>query len=159
MTPSLSLWLQNIKKSRYSYDSTEMVVSSSTPCGLKGDLFVNSRMVGVSLEVNWSESKIYFFMILMVAPWSTKVLGILILLMRTITTRFLGSPYLGGIAFLSIKSTSFPITWMVGGSLSFLLGFLMHNYLTILAYIGMSLIAWNKGILTHTFLYSWSKSN
>ena len=42
--------------------------------------------------------------------------------------------------FLGIKSTSLPITWMMGGSLVLLLGLLKQCSLMVLAYLGMSLI-------------------
>lgn len=76
----------------------------------------------------------------------------------TATTGLLGPKYLGIMTFPYIISTNLPITWIMEGSLFFILGFLRHASLIALLYIGTSWISLNKGILTHTCL-RWSRKS
>ena len=86
---------------------------------------------------------------LIVAPKSMSVFGKEIPLISTVTIGFLGSLYLYGISEINLDNC--PTTLTRGGSFFFLLGFLIQRSLMILAYMGISLMACNRGIFIHTF--------
>jgi len=50
--------------------------------------------------------------------------------------------------YVDMRLANLPMTWIVVGSFFFLPVFLMHNSFIVLAYIGISLIAFKKGIFT-----------
>jgi hypothetical protein len=62
-------------------------------------------------------------------------------LMVMVTMGFPGFPYFVSFGCSDMYSESLPTKCNVGGSFCFLPGFLIHNYLTTLLYIGMSLMA------------------
>jgi len=51
-----------------------------------------------------------------------------------------------------MRLDNFPTTWMVAGEFFHLPGFLMHQSLDILVYMGMSFISCSKCILIQIFL-------
>jgi hypothetical protein len=96
---------------------------------------------------------------LMVAPRSMRVFPMETSLMVMVTTGFPGFPYFYTLGFSDMYSESSPIKCTVGGSFCFLPGFLIHNSLTNLLYIGISLMACSKGIFTQIFFNSFKMSN
>jgi hypothetical protein len=58
-----------------------------------------------------------------------------------VTTGFPGLPYFASFGCSDMYSESPPMKCIVGGLFCFLPGFLIHNYLTTLLYIGMSLMS------------------
>ena len=126
--PSCDFGCNTKKSAGYSHESTEMTRSSRIPSGLMVDLSTNSKMVGVGLIL---VSPIFFtvsiVMTLIAAPKSTSTLGICVCPICTVTVGFLGSSYLVTRVFTVINVDNFPMTWIVAGSLGFLLSFFVHR--------------------------------
>jgi hypothetical protein len=117
------------------------------------------QVSSVGLGVGLRFSMLIFFMVSSVitfiaTPKSMSVFGKQKLLIDVVTTGMPGSTYFSEIGFVVIKLAKCPITCIVCGSFLFLAVFLLHISLTIFAYIGISLMACNKGIFIQIFFNS-----
>jgi len=88
-----------------------------------------------------------------------RVLRTIIPSMCTSTTWLPGCRYFGEITLPSIRSDSYLTTLIMGVSLLPLPGLSKLFYLIIFLYMGTSLMAWRRGILTHKFFNSPRSSN
>ena len=130
------------KSTGYSHEAKVTMTSSKIPSGITLVLSANSKMVGVGRRrgCNYNCSKVVVVITLMAAHRSMRVFPMETSLMVMVTTGFPGFPYFASFGCSDMYSKSSPIKCIVGGSFFFLPGFLIHNYLTTLLYIGMSLI-------------------
>lgn len=132
------------------------ITSSGLPVGLMIDLSTNSSRVWVGLKLfSYNVCMVLTGITFIVAPISMSVFGKEMLSIYMVTIGFSGSLYLDGIS--DINSDNCPTTYITGGSFLFIPRFLMQRSLTILAYIGISLIACTKGIFIQIFLNLSSK--
>ena len=153
--PDVDLGCRINRLTRYSQDTMDNVSLSSTPSGFILDLSANSSIVGVGRILGMLSSlMVWKVMTFMVSPKSMRVFRIYVPLIHTVTMGFPGSSYLSTQIWFVNWSTYWPMNWMVGGSFFFLPAFFRHSSLTILASIGMSRIAYSKGIFTHIFFNS-----
>lgn len=111
------------------------------------DLSVSYNIIVVFLKNPYwfSFSMVSLVIKFMAAPISIRVWGNMMPSMCTTTTGLPGSIYFGQITLPSIKSDN----WLPRLSIFLLLGCLKHFSLIRLLYMGTSLIACRRGILTH----------
>ena len=64
------------------------------------------------------------------------------------------SSHFMGVSLPDNNSDKVPTIWTVGLVFFLLFGFFIHNSLMVFAYIGMSWIAWRRGIFIHKFFNS-----
>jgi hypothetical protein len=144
------------KSTVYSQEVRVTVTSSKLHVGLMTDLSTNSNRVWVGLKCfSWSICMVPTWITFIVAPRSISVFGNEMPLIYVVTIGFHGSLYLNGISYMN--SDNCPTTCITRGSFLFLPGLLMQRSLTILTYIGMSLITCSNEIFTHIFLSSASR--
>jgi hypothetical protein len=127
----------------YSHEAKVTMTSSQIPSGITLVLYANSKIVGVGRRrgCNCNCSKVVAVITLMDAPRYMRVFPMDTSLMVMVTTGFPGFPYFASFGCSDMYSESPPIKCTVGGSFFFLPDFLIHNSLTTLLYIGMSLMA------------------
>jgi hypothetical protein len=149
------------KSTGYSHEAKVTMISSKIPSSITLVLSANSKMVGVGLRrgFNCNFSKVVAVITLMVAPVSMRVFPMETSLMVMVTIGFPRFPYFASFDCFDMYSESYPIKCTLGGSFFFIPDFLIHNSLTTLLYIGISLMACSKGILTQIFFNSFKMSN
>jgi hypothetical protein len=145
----------------YSHEAKLTMISSNIPSGITFVLYANSKIVGVGLRrgFNCNSSKVVTVIKFMVSPRYMRVFPMETSLMGMVTMGFLEFPYFATLGYSDMYSKISPIKCTIGGFFCFLPAFLIHNYLTTLLYIGISLMACIKGILTQIFFNSFKMSN
>jgi len=117
------------KSTGYSHESKETVISSSIPFGTTLDLSTSSKIVVVGqIFGSFKYFIVYIVMTFITAPRSIKFLGNEKLLIEMVTISIPGSIYFSIVVFADMRLANFPMTWIVGGSLFFILVFLTHFF-------------------------------
>ena len=92
--------------------------------------------------------------ILIAAPKSIKAFEKVCPLIWIVTIGFPVSSYLTGASFPDNKLDKVPTSWTIRLFVILLLGLFIHSSLMVLAYMGISWMAWRSGIFMYRFLSS-----